>query len=83
MELKANWQHDCDECELIGTFQHLGMPYDVWIHEHKPVEADATLIIRYSDEGPEYHSLPMWAAKEAQGTMWKIAFLMYLGSKGQ
>lgn len=81
MELKANWTHDCEECQLIGTFQHLGMPIDVWLHSVEE-ESDSTLILRDGDEGPAYRSFPLHVAKDMTTLLWTTAYLIYRSLRG-
>ena len=81
MELKANWQHDCDDCQLIGTITHLGMPVDVWLHSAE-VEPESTLILRDGDEGPDYRSFPLHVAKGMDSLLWQTAYMLYRSLRG-
>lgn len=58
--MKANYEHDCDSCILLGTDVHDGDPVDVYVC---PQNGDPTIVIRYDHNGPDY-------------TSWNMSYLM-------
>lgn len=58
--------HNCDFCMYLGTKPSkfvAGKVIDLYVHERREDEDQGTFIARYSDEGPDYTSIPIWGAK--------------------
>jgi hypothetical protein len=53
MDNKPIFQHDCNNCRFQGTGKHKGRIVDVYLCT---TEYGRTLVLRYSDEGPDYSS---------------------------
>src|SRR3990167_2809320 len=51
---KPKYQHDCDECVFLGTFQNEQDTDLYWCGEKKGILP--TVIARFSDEGSDYAS---------------------------
>ena len=63
------FKHDCMTpgcCTYAGSFNHR----DVYISR------DRTVILRYSDEGPDYYSMPYELAEAVRGQIWGTAVEM-------
>ena len=43
------YEHDCDDCVFLGSFQNA----DLYYHEGR---IETTVIARYSSDGPDYSS---------------------------
>lgn len=57
--MKPYHTHDCDGCTYLGSFTTpAGVPHDAYICISKTRLDSSSCILRYSSEGPEYHSLP-------------------------
>jgi len=75
--------HDCNECTFLGSISaeettH-GTPLDVYVHAD---ECDPTIILRYSNDGPDYYSFPLSVARHVAGhfekaNKWGIAIKLY------
>lgn len=56
------WKHDCEACTFIGTMTHIleGTEHDIYLCLSKnDVLLDSSLIVRDSDNPPDYHSRPL------------------------
>lgn len=56
--LKPHHEHDCEGCVLLGAFRRDDGVFDVYY-----CPESISLIGRTGDDGPDYHSLPISAAK--------------------
>ena len=52
-ERMKQFTHDCDLCKFLGHF----IGHDVYLADH--LSTGASLIARFGDEGPDYHSMPL------------------------
>ena len=76
-----NWKHDCEECELLGSFKSSNGVIDVWFHQHE-IEMESTLILRLSDDGADYRSFPLKVVRGLNSITWVMAYSMYRSAKG-
>ena len=50
------YQHDCDNCEFVGTFHGLDTYIHVAAGDIEPKSCGVSLISRFGDEGSDYQS---------------------------
>jgi hypothetical protein len=57
-EMKPLYEHDCDNCVLIGQYTDEYYTYDLYVCQKEYEGHDnSELVLRYSDDGPHYFSL--------------------------
>jgi hypothetical protein len=52
--MKATYEHDCENCTLLGVVEIEGVIYDLYHCSSR--DGDPTLISRWSSDGPDYSS---------------------------
>ena len=60
MKPKALFKHDCDKCKYLGNLfvPKMNTMADIYMScEHEDVPELRSVILRYSDEGPDYSSV--------------------------
>ena len=63
LNVKPNYKHDCNECIFLGHHTEHGKPVDLYFHEYEPT-GYITFIGRYSSEGSDYASKPLYNYKD-------------------
>jgi hypothetical protein len=51
-------KHDCDVCKYLGSFEKNGRKVDGWYCPDQVI-GGATVIARFSNDGPDYSSMPI------------------------
>jgi hypothetical protein len=55
--MKPKFKHDCSGCKYLGTAKYDGKIAD-WYVCNEGLDLGASIIMRYSDDGPDYTSYP-------------------------
>jgi hypothetical protein len=75
-KLVPQWIHDCDRCHLLGRVGEGGR-FDAWIATHEPSRSGyPSIIVRASDEGSDYRSMPAYfyaSDNGARGEAYRLA----------
>ena len=66
--------HDCECCTFIGRYESDKL-YDGWVCAVKDNPSHSSLILRFSDEGCDYLSSPVYQCEKIRGLgQWKLFY---------